>query len=117
MPYFAYKGRNARGELVTGVLEDADPGAVADQLVNTGISPVDIAPTGAPSTARHDTWFARLFAPGITLDDRLLFVRQMYTLLKSGVPIMRSLAGLPLSLPTTTGVAWPTCGGRLDKAA
>ena len=30
---------------------------------------------------------------------------------------VRSLAGLPLSLPTTTGVARPTCGGRLDKAA
>ena len=94
MPYFAYRGRNARGELVKGVLEDTDSGAVADQLVNTGIAPVDIAPTGAPSTPRHDTWLGRLFAPGITLDDRLLFARQMYTLLKSGVPIMRALAGL-----------------------
>ena len=30
---------------------------------------------------------------------------------------VRSLAGLPLSLPTTTGVAQPTCGGRLFAAA
>jgi anhydro-N-acetylmuramic acid kinase len=30
---------------------------------------------------------------------------------------MRSLAGLPLSLPSTTGVARPTTGGRLDRAA
>lgn len=30
---------------------------------------------------------------------------------------VRSLSGLPLSLPSTTGVARPTCGGRLDKAA
>jgi anhydro-N-acetylmuramic acid kinase len=29
---------------------------------------------------------------------------------------VRSLTGLPLSLPTTTGVSRPTCGGRLDKA-
>lgn len=95
MPHFAYKGRNARGELVTGVLEDNDPGAVADQLVNSGIAPIDIAPTAAPSAARHgDSWFGRLFTPGITLDDRLLFSRQMYTLLKSGVPLMRALAGL-----------------------
>ena len=94
MPHFAYKGRNARGELVTGVLEDSNSGAVADQLVNTGISPVDIAPTGAPSPSRRDTWLGRAFAPRITLDDRLLFSRQMYTLLKSGVPIMRALAGL-----------------------
>ncbi|HKF62468.1 MAG TPA: anhydro-N-acetylmuramic acid kinase [Dongiaceae bacterium] len=30
---------------------------------------------------------------------------------------VRSLADLPLSLPSTTGVARPTCGGRLDRAA
>ena len=30
---------------------------------------------------------------------------------------VRSLAGLPLSLPSTTGVARPTRGGRLDRAA
>ncbi|MEA2778620.1 MAG: anhydro-N-acetylmuramic acid kinase, partial [Rhodospirillaceae bacterium] len=29
---------------------------------------------------------------------------------------VRSLAGLPLSLPTTTGVARPMTGGRLDRA-
>ena len=102
MPYFAYKGRNARGELVTGVIEDSDTGAVADQLVNTGISPVDIAPTSAPSTVRHDSWLARQLAPRITLDDRLLFSRQMYTLLKSGVPIMRALAGLQESARSVT---------------
>jgi len=94
MPYFAYKGRNAKGELVTGVLEDSDSGAIADQLINTGISPVEIAPSSAPSAARRDSWLARLTSPPITLDDRLLFSRQMYTLLKSGVPIMRALAGL-----------------------
>jgi MSHA biogenesis protein MshG len=94
MPYFAYKGRNTRGELVKGVLEDRDSGAVADQLVNIGISPIDITPTAAPSTSRHDSWFGRLFAQRISLDDRLLFSRQMYTLLKSGVPLMRALIGL-----------------------
>jgi len=94
MPHFAYRGRNARGELVSGVLEDDDSGAVADQLVNTGISPIDIAPTGAPSTARSESSFGRLFAQSVSLDDKLLFSRQIYTLLKSGVPIMRALAGL-----------------------
>ena len=42
MPQFAYQGRNARGELVKGVLEGASSGAVADQLFNTGITPVHI---------------------------------------------------------------------------
>jgi anhydro-N-acetylmuramic acid kinase len=29
---------------------------------------------------------------------------------------LRSIEGLPLSLPSTTGVPQPTCGGRLFKA-
>jgi anhydro-N-acetylmuramic acid kinase len=30
---------------------------------------------------------------------------------------VRSLRGLPLSLPSTTGAPQPTCGGRLFKAS
>jgi len=40
MPHFAYKGRNARGELVSGIIENSDSGAVADQLLNSGVSPI-----------------------------------------------------------------------------
>ena len=42
MPYFTFKGRNNRGELITGTLEGGDAGVIADQLMNTGITPVDI---------------------------------------------------------------------------
>ncbi|MDD2929208.1 MAG: type II secretion system F family protein, partial [Sideroxydans sp.] len=43
MPVFAYKGRSARGgELVQGTLEGVDSGAIADQLLNTGITPTEI---------------------------------------------------------------------------
>jgi anhydro-N-acetylmuramic acid kinase len=30
---------------------------------------------------------------------------------------VRSVMGLPLSLPTTTGAPYPVCGGRLFPAA
>ena len=50
MPFFAYKGRNARGELMQGVLEGADSGAVADQLFGTGVTPLDITPTTRKAT-------------------------------------------------------------------
>ena len=49
MPFFAYKARNARGELVQGVLESADSGGVAEQLFNTGITPLEIALTKKPA--------------------------------------------------------------------
>lgn len=93
MPFFAYKGRNARGELMQGVLEAADSGAVADQLFNTGVTPVEISVTNK-KVADGDSWWAKLLEKKVTSMDVQLFSRQMYTLLKSGVPIMRGLAGL-----------------------
>jgi MSHA biogenesis protein MshG len=94
LPYFAYKARNARGELLSGVLESADTNAAADQLLSTGVTPVDIAQTSKPATGKDGGVMARLFEEKIRPIDVQLFSRQMYTLLKSGVPIFRGLAGL-----------------------
>ncbi|GGX87417.1 type II secretion system F family protein [Massilia dura] len=94
MPYFAYKARDPRGQLLQGVLEAADSGAVADQLLGSGATPVSIAPTRAPAKAAGEGFWARLMEKKVTSLDVQLFSRQMYTLLKSGVPIMRGLAGL-----------------------
>ncbi len=104
MPVFAYRGRGARGELVVGSLEAADEGAVADQLLRTGVTPVDIKLTAAAATAAADSagWLAGLLAPRVTLVDTMLFSRQMYTLLKAGVPILRALAGLQESATNPT---------------
>ncbi len=100
MPFFAYKGRNARGELMQGVLEGADSGAIADQLFGTGVTPLDITPTTRKATTpgnaagANDSLWERLTRKKVTSIDVQLFSRQIYTLLKSGVPIMRGLAGL-----------------------
>lgn len=94
MPYFAYKGRNARGEPVQGVLEGADSGAVADQLFGSGVTPVEVKPARMGAGGAGPDWRARLFEKKVTSMDVQLFSRQIHTLLKSGVPIMRGLAGL-----------------------
>ena len=96
MPFFAYKGRNARGELMQGVLEAADRGAVADQLFNTGVTPIEINATKKAASAADngDVWWRKLLEPRVKPMDVQLFSRQLYTLLKAGVPIMRGLAGL-----------------------
>jgi len=94
VPFFAYKGRNARGELMQGVLEAADSGAVADQLFGTGVTPIEIIVSHKAAAASGEAWTAKLFEKKVTSMDVQLFSRQLYTLLKSGVPIMRGLAGL-----------------------
>ena len=96
MGVFAYKGRNSRGDLVQGTLDGDDSSIIATQLMNTGITPTEISRRGAPGgTSRKPGLFKRrLTGKPITSLDLMLFSRQMYTLLKAGVPIMRALAGL-----------------------
>jgi MSHA biogenesis protein MshG len=93
LPVFAYRGRGARGELITGTIDALDSGAVADQLLNSGVTQVDIHAAPAASVGAQ-SWIATLLPARVTLLDVMLFARQMFTLLKSGVPMLRALAGL-----------------------
>ncbi len=89
MPHFAYKGRRGGGELVQGVLEGASAGAVAEMLQGQGVVPLEIQASN-PGVAFELT----LFKPRVGHIDLLLFSRQIHTLLKAGVPILRALTGL-----------------------
>jgi MSHA biogenesis protein MshG len=92
--FFRYKGRNTRGELVQGRLEGVDSGAIAQQLVSAGITPVEIDPSADATPLSAPDWLKQLTQPKVSLLDLMLFSRQMHTLLKAGVPILRALAGL-----------------------
>ncbi len=105
MGLFTYKGRNVRGDLVQGTLDGEDSGTIADQLMNTGITPIEIIPfRGVLGDASGKlSWIKRqLTEKPISAMDLMLFSRQMYTLLKAGVPIMRALAGLQESTQNPT---------------
>jgi MSHA biogenesis protein MshG len=92
MPFFSYKGRNDNGELVKGTLESQDRNAVAKQLLSLGITPVEIVPRSAPAAGNNLS--INLFEERIESLDIMMFSRQMYTLLKAGIPIMSALNGL-----------------------
>ncbi len=97
MAAFVYKGRNANGDLVQGVLEGTDSGAVADQLFKVGITPTEIMAARRAITVQRPNWrlWQRLLQDSkIDAVELVLFSRQMHTLLRAGVPIMRALAGL-----------------------
>jgi len=93
MPDFAYRGRSLTGEPVAGTLEGESPDGVAARLAELGITPVSIeASVERPSAFES---LKRAFGrEKATLDDLLLFSRQMHALVKSGVPIVRGLTGL-----------------------
>lgn len=97
MPTFAYKARNPGGELVEGTLDGAASAAVAGVLLGQGLTPVEIKETkgtGGKAKKTSAGLNVTLFKQNISHIDLLLFSRQMHTLLKSGVPIMRALNGL-----------------------
>lgn len=95
MPVFQYRGRNQYGEAVSGTLEAASADAVAARLYNRGVIPVDVAAAGAGQDILGA--LRRLGAGKVGLTDLILFSRQMYTLLKAGVPILQALRGLESS--------------------
>ena len=94
MGKFAYRGRNADGSLAEGVLDAPDSTAVATQLAASGVTPVRIDAKNDAPQAKSDDILSRLSRRKVGIEDLLLFSRQMYTLLKAGVPIMRALGGL-----------------------
>lgn len=94
MPTFAYKGRNTGGQLIEGVLDGASAGAVVDVMRGLGLTPVEVKEARARAAKSGSSMNITLFKQKITHIDLLLFSRQMHTLLKSGVPIMRALSGL-----------------------
>ena len=97
MAFYTWRGRNASGEAQQGRLEALSESSVADQLVALGVVPVHIALMEVAKDTDVDNWLARLNRKPVNVEDILVFSRQMYTLNKAGVPILRALAGLQAS--------------------
>lgn len=98
MPHFLYKGRSSRGELVTGRLEGESPEAVATRLLNSGVTPLDVsAAKEATKDVDLDKLWRQLGGGKPKTSDLVLFSRQMYTITKSGIPLLRGLRGLSVS--------------------
>ncbi|MFO6423235.1 type II secretion system F family protein [Motilimonas sp. KMU-193] len=90
MARFEYKGRDAQGNAVQGRLDAADESAAADTLLRRGVMPINITPAKAESDFDLSLWLER----SIPLDQMVIFTRQMYSLTKAGIPIIRAINGL-----------------------
>jgi MSHA biogenesis protein MshG len=107
MAVYSYQGRNAQGDKVSGNLEGAESGDIAEQLFKQGISPTEIKQAHQVTSAAHSLGVFEKFLSEKKVEpiELMLFSRQMYTLLKAGVPIMRALAGLQESAQNPTFAA------------
>ncbi len=102
MPQFNYSARDARGQLVKGVIDAINRDSAADQLLSNGTVPVAI--DQAPS-AKEDPVKAfqeKYLAPKVELDDLIMFSRQMYSLMRAGVVVNKAVRGLGQSTRNIT---------------
>lgn len=93
VPIFQYQARDKKGALHKGEQEASTREAVANRLMDDRMTPVSITEVKAKKSFDLNV---EIFAhhPKITLDDMVLFCRQMYALTRSGIPIMRAVFGL-----------------------
>ncbi|WP_290653856.1 type II secretion system F family protein [Idiomarina sp.] len=111
MANFRYKARTNQGELTQGVIEASDSRGAADAIMKQGLIPVDISKTrrnasNAVRSRNYDDksgslpsspWTKKLTAalqPKVSLDELIIFCRQMYSLTNAGIPILRAIEGL-----------------------
>ena len=99
MPTYSWRGRNNRGEAVSGQLDAESEAGIVEQLMAIGVAPVHIEPVAAKveASTKQPDFLERWNRKPIVVEDLLFFTRQMYTLNKAGVPILRAFAGLQAS--------------------
>src|SRR5882757_591061 len=99
MPLYSYKGRSARGELVNGRLDGETADRVAARLLSGGITPIEIAVANQAAANDIDLGkLSRRFGMGKPkITDLVLLSRQMYTITKSGIPLLQGLRSLVTS--------------------
>ena len=99
MGYFNYIGRQGDGSEAKGGLEATSAQQAAQLLLQRGITPTKITEGKAGGQGFDlEKSLRSLTAPKVAPIDVALFSRQIYTLLKAGVPILRALAGLQESM-------------------
>jgi MSHA biogenesis protein MshG len=96
MAAFTYKGRSPQGDLVEGQLEADTADEIATRLVGAGITPIDIGPFSETDSSFSKLWLSLGGGKPKTV-DLMMFSRQMYTITKAGVPLLRGLSGLQSS--------------------
>ena len=117
MASFKYIGRNNSGGQVKGTIDANNASAAAEQLLRKSITPVSISALETSETeslAGKDV--SEIFGfNSVSLDELIIFSRQMYALMRSGVPILRAINGMAdASTSTTLKKALIDIGSQLE---
>lgn len=98
MAQFNYQGRSQRGKPTSGTVEAASADMAAASLMQLGITPINIVAAQTAGMSSDVNLAQLLGRPKIKMIDLIMFSRQMYTITKSGIPLIRGIRGLAASL-------------------
>ena len=91
---FTYRGKDSRGTVQQGALAAPSPEAAASELMRRGITPLAIHEQAQGESIGDRLNNLPLFRKKITLDELIVFCRQMHALTKAGIPLIRTMRGL-----------------------
>jgi MSHA biogenesis protein MshG len=95
--HFAYKARNSRGELITGELDASTSDGAAAQLLKLGVTPVSLERKDSQESVLK-VLMEKLGARKVSTPELIMLCRQMYTITKAGIPLIRGVKGLAASI-------------------
>ncbi|KTD19900.1 type II secretion system F family protein [Legionella londiniensis] len=88
MPEFQYTARDQKGNEINGRRRALTAEDLAGQLQNESLIPLDIKLAGKTQEKKHPAFeLPKLFKPKVSQEELQMFCRQMYSVLKAGVPI------------------------------
>lgn len=93
MASFSYIGRSADGQKLTGSYEAANAESVASRLAERGIIPLEIQ-AEQEKQSFSDSLNETLGLERVEKQELIMFSRQMYTISRSGVPLIKAIRGL-----------------------
>jgi MSHA biogenesis protein MshG len=93
MPQFEFKGRSGNGQMVDGEIEGANSNAVAGVLMDRGVTPISIIEKKQQIDVL-EVFRDRFNLHKVSIEEMLMFTRQMGALIKAGIPITRAISGI-----------------------
>lgn len=97
MPLFSYKGRLPDGALTEGEMDSTSSAAVASSLMDKGITPLQIEAVKEQFDVIAQI-SRKLDLYKVSVEELLMFTRQMSALTRAGIPITRAIAGIRESI-------------------
>ncbi|MDF3124923.1 type II secretion system F family protein [Rheinheimera sp. 1928-s] len=97
MATFSYTARDRQGQSVSGSIEASSETAVADMLLQRSQIPIKIKMQDEKQASSAIVWPWQR----VSMTELIIFSRQMYSLMKAGIPIIRAIIGLAESTSST----------------